>query len=41
MKRFAQIPRRYVVAAIAIVVEISLAAVWLVVRRSRAVTTAA
>jgi hypothetical protein len=41
MNRLAQIPRRYIVAAIAIVVEISLAAIWLVVRRTRAVAPAA
>ena len=35
MERLSQVPRRYVVAGLAIVIEISLAIVWLGVREAR------
>ena len=35
MERLSQLPRRYVVAGLAIVIEIALAIVWLGVRESR------
>ena len=35
MERLSQLPRRYVVAGLAIVIEISLAIVWLGVREAR------
>jgi hypothetical protein len=35
MERLSQVPRRYVIAGLAIVIEISLAIVWLFVRDAR------